>query len=457
MRSGGESVTARLLAWELVRSGLDSPARELARRADELELEARDRGLVRRLVDTEARRRGTLRALVRRFASRKVTPDLAVHLHLGLIQLFFLDRIPDHAAVDQSVGAARATLGEGAARFTNAVLRESLRARREGSIGDLRKDLVLRPWHFDEPLFHDPIEHPLLWAEDALSMPAQIMKRWTHRFGGETARKLALQALSETELSVRNVRISRDELEAEFVRDGIHPRRGAHDRILLVPHDEAELALASAALREGRATVQGESALCAALAVEAREGERVLDLCAAPGGKTAVLAESGASVVACDVSEAKLALLRSTAERLKLVEHIEIVSTADLMDFAPASFDAVLVDAPCSNTGVLARRPQARWRFGPKAKEELVSIQRELFARAAPLVRPGGRLVWSTCSLESDENAHQVKWALAAFGNFELELEHESLPELELGLELGPDRGRGPVDGGYFARLVRPR
>lgn len=438
--------STRVVAWELVRGG-GAPTRAVDRAAEFHGLDARDRGLVRRLVELEARRRGTLRVIVDRVAARKPSSDLAAHLHLGLVQAFFLDRIPDHALVNETVGAVRLTMGEGASRFANAVLRAALALRKEGTSGDPRCDLVARPWHLAEPLFHDPIEHPLLWTEDALSMPAAVFKHWHKRFGPERAKALALQALDEPRLSLRAVRSTGAALLDELRALNVRAELGTHERIVLVDYADAEAALACSALAEGRATVQGASALRAADAVRAKEGEDVLDLCASPGGKTAVLAEAGARVVACDVGPEKLERLASTLARLGLQERVELRNVDELASFAGRGFDAVLVDAPCSNTGVLARRPEARWRFGPASKASLKELQSALAATAVALVRPGGRLVWSTCSLDADENARRAKAIVAAHPEFVLDEEQESLP--------ASAGERGPVDGGYFARLVR--
>jgi 16S rRNA (cytosine967-C5)-methyltransferase len=198
--------------------------------------------------------------------------------------------------------------------------------------------------------------------------------------------------------------------------------------------------------------VQGETALRAAEAVGAAAGERVLDLCSAPGGKTAVLAASGAAVVALDASPERLERARETLARLGLAERVELAVNAPGA-LAGERFDAVLVDAPCSNTGVLAARPEARWRFGPKTKRELGLLQARLLRQGAEHVAPGGRLVWSTCALDADENRRAVEGFLAEHAEFALETEQETLPDPAT----DQASGAGPVDGGYFARLARRR
>ena len=195
-------------------------------------------------------------------------------------------------------------------------------------------------------------------------------------------------------------------------------------------------------------SVQGESALRAAELVGASEGERVLDLCAAPGGKTAVLAETGAQVTACDISEARLDRLSQTVERLGRSDSVEALLIDPEGPAPDGPFDAVLVDAPCSNTGVLGARPGARWRWGPASLRSLGELQSALFERSAACVRPGGRLIWSTCSLSPGENEQRVARFLEAHPGWSLDAEISHLP--------APAGELGPIDGGYAARLLAP-
>ena len=453
----------RYTAWRLLRSGSTTPLRDVDAEAAVRGLDARDRGLLRRLVGTEVRRRATLRAIVRTFARGKPSADYAAHLHLAIVQALFLDRIPDHALASETVRLIEDSCLPADVRNAKGFLHALLLSRTRGHTGNPRRDLIGRPLALDRDVFHDPVQHPLLWAEDALSMPAPLMKGWTQRFGETRAQALARGALEEPDVSLRAVAVDRDALAAELSALGLSVRAGRHPRILLVPAAEAETALNSAALREGRCSVQGESALRAAEAVEAQAGESLLDLCASPGGKCAVLAGAGARVLACDVSEDKLARTRSTLERLRLAQAVELRVSDGTAAVEAGEFDGVLVDAPCTNTGVLAQRPEARWRFGPKAKAELVALQSRLIREGARRVRVGGRLVWSTCSLEADENARLVRAFLAEHQGFSLEAEQESLPG-ESGDEprepaaSGADSpGNAPIDGGYFARLRRYR
>ncbi len=440
----------RHVAWKVLRSGSATPLRDVDSAARAAGLHPRDRGLARALVGTEVRRRGTLRALLKKFAHRPSSADFSAHLHLGFVQLFFMDRVPPHAAVGETVGVVRDTLGASKVRAANAILRAAQRARREGSSGDPRRDLVGRDLHLTEPVFRDPDEHPFLWAEDALSMPAPLMKRWTKRFGEEQARALALLALTEPPVSVRVVDGQRDRALTELLAADLDPRPGRHPHVLLLPAANTEALLASAPFQEGRITVQGEAALLAAEALQPQEGESLLDLCSAPGGKTAVLAASGAKVLASDVGWKKLSLVESTLERLNLRQNVRRVPN-ETGKLGAELFDGVLIDAPCTNTAVLAARPEARWRLGPATKRSLLEAQARLLAQGAKHVRTGGRAVWSSCAFDPDENRRQIERFLAEHPEFTLEAEAETLPDLAT----TQSEGAGPVDGGYFARLRR--
>jgi 16S rRNA (cytosine967-C5)-methyltransferase len=229
---------------------------------------------------------------------------------------------------------------------------------------------------------------------------------------------------------------------------GVQLRGGLHPDIRLASMKSARAIVGSEAFRTGLLTVQGETALRAAELVEARAGERVLDLCAAPGGKTAVLAQTGAHVVACDDDERRVVRLRETLARLlPQATNVEVRVQDGTSGLEPASFDAVLADVPCSNTGVLAARPAARWRFSTQSQQDLAAIQMRLLTDAAACVKPGGRLVYSTCSIEPEENQRRVRAFVAEHPDFVIEREIEALP--------APHGEHGPVDGGYAARLVR--
>ncbi len=478
----------RLTALSILQSKHDLSLRGVDRAARENGLDDRDRALLRKIIGVEVRRRGTLHALANAFAKHKLDPAVRDCLAIGLVQIFFLDTIPDHAAVSETVNAANEAFGPKKAQMINACLRAALRTRRQGTSGDPRRDLPLRSVHLEIPVFHDPAQHPLLWAGEALSMPVALMKRWIRRYGEERAYDLARDALEEPDISLRLCRpeaVALDAGAANPVSPGSEPsgidagsdkqigfevphlelralelpalelpgvelRNGLHPDIRLASMKSARTIVASEAFSAGRLTVQGETAMRAAELVGAQAGERILDLCAAPGGKTAVLAQTGAHVVACDDDERRVVRLRETLARLLPgATNVDVRVQDGTTGLEPASFDAVLVDVPCSNTGVLAARPAARWRFSTQSQQDLATVQTRLLADASACVKPGGRLVYSTCSIEPEENQRRVRAFIAEHVHFAIEREIEALPS--------PHGEHGPVDGGYAARLIRAR
>lgn len=436
---------SRVVAWSVLRAGHPAPLQLVDELAAERELDARDTALARRLIGSEIRHRGTLRAVVQHFAHRKLKPNLVTHLHLGVAQLLYFDRVPDHAALSETCGAVHETVGQSKVPVVNGILRNVQRALREGHVGNPRRDVVGRELSFEQDVFRDRQEHPYLWAEDALSIPSALMKRWTKRHGTEAAERLARFFLKEPPLVLRTVHGDRDALVSELEALDVSARPGSRATSIVCDSEHTSTVVQSAAFTEGRLTVQGETATAAAELVEAHEGERVLDLCAAPGGKTAVLAQAGASVVACDVNPGRLERVAGTCQRLGLSERVRLLESDGTAAVHDETFDAVLVDAPCSNTGVLGARPAARWRYGPRSKASLLELQSRLLAEASERVRSGGRLVWSTCSLEPEEDGQLVRGFLEAHPEWELDTEALTLPDAE----------NGPWDGGYAARMLR--
>lgn len=444
----------RHAAFQCLRSPSQKPLLEVDRAARERDLGPRDKGLLRRIVGTEIRRRGTLRAVVGAFSHHKPKPDLATFLRIGLAQILFMDRVPEHAAVSETVRACSDTLGLSKGRIINGVLRNVLREMREGKSGDLTRDIDGRNIHFDFPLFRDPKVHPHLWAEDAFSIPNALHKKWATRYGMDEANDMARAAQEEPALSIRITSAQGESIETlreEFQELGIETiPSSSHPRIFLAPADATGAIIGSTAFEEGRITIQGEHAVRAAEAAGNVEGLDVLDLCSAPGGKTAVLAERGpARMIATDISAHRMARMTSAFERLRITTP-EMVAMNGVDGLAPGVlFDVVFLDAPCSNTGVLAQRPGARWRYGPKSQTELTTLQARLIREAAPRVKIGGALVYSTCSLETEENDRIIRSFLKEAGKnaWEIEQERTSRP--------GTFESGGPVDGGYAVRLRR--
>ncbi len=373
------------------------------------ELDAEDRALCHELVLGVLRRRLWLDRVLARYAGRDPAAlDSPVRraLRLGLYQLRFLTRTPAHAAVNESVQIIHAARLRSAAPLVNAVLRRATR---------------------------EPDYDPAAGIADALeriavetSHPAWLVARWVGAFGETEAQAFArannepaplafrLNPLREKSGAVvERLRAAGAEVSASRVAPGAW-------RVGQAGADAALLLRVLAG--EGAAYMQDEASQLVAHVLDAREGERVLDACAAPGSKTthiATLMRDGGLVVAGDVHRHRLRVVGELAARqgLSIVRAVALDAEASL-PFAPGSFDRVLVDAPCTGTGTLRHNPEIRWRITPDDIAELSSRQLRILSNAARAVRPGGRLVYSTCSVEPEENEGVAAQFLKASGDF---------------------------------------
>jgi 16S rRNA (cytosine967-C5)-methyltransferase len=359
-------------------------------------LDTRDRGLATELV------LGTLRwqrrldwALAR--ASRRPLEDLApwvrALLRLTVYQLEFLDRIPPRAAVHEAVELAKARRSPGTAAFVNGVLR--------ALAGEPR------PWPV--PTAESAVEALALRT----SQPTWLVERWVLRYGPAEAEELALAMNATPPVVVRanTLRLSVDMVAAALRAAGVGPaptRFAPEGFSLERPGDLRALR----PLREGSAAVQDEAAMLVGHALGPMPGETVADVCAAPGTKTthlAALMGNRGRIVAADPHAGRLGLLREACARLgATIVEPRLADVQTLATDLGAVCDRVLVDAPCSNLGVLRRNPDGKWRRHPGDFETLVSAQARILEAAAVLLRPGGVLVYATCSLEPEENEEVV-------------------------------------------------
>jgi 16S rRNA (cytosine967-C5)-methyltransferase len=396
-------------------------------------LEERDRALARALVGTVLRRLGTLRHLLGLLLDRGPPPQaprVETALLIGAAQILFLN-VPDHAAVDLSVRLVRAD-GQALhfAGLVNAVLR---RLTREGAA--------------------------LLAALDmpALDTPDWLLARWAATYGAVTAHAIAAANGNEPALDL-TVK-SDPEFWAAKLDGRVLPtgavRTLAHGAVSALP-----------GFAEGAWWVQDAAAALPARLLGEVRGRRVADLCAAPGGKTAQLASAGALVTAVDRAPGRLKRLAENLERLSLRADLVCADAAEWT--AERKFDAVLLDAPCSSTGTIRRHPDVPWLKSAADIAQLAGLQRRLIDRAAILVRPGGTLVYCTCSLEPEENEAVVAGLLERdasvrrapiapadiFGRDEFISKDGALRTLPCQLADADSRFAG-LDGFYAARLVK--
>jgi len=411
----------------------------------------RERGLLTELAYGTLRQQGTLDVVASAFSRRPLESLDAVAriaMRLALYQILYLDRIPASAAVDQAVGWTRGRAGPGAAGFVNGVLRNALRGIVGPATGpeDARRDLPREDGsalRFADPLFPDVGLAPAGNLGARYSMPTWLVERRLARWGPARTTAVLRAEQMRPGVTLRVRRGGADALRESLKSVDPHVRLGPVDGSVLLPGGEGG---GLGVIAQGLAYVQDASAQRVAPLLEPRAGQRLLDLCAAPGGKALHLADllaTAGEVVASDVDARKV---EGLAELAKLVPPGVRWSTLRVAEsgplpFEPQSFDGILVDAPCSNTGVLRRRVEARWRITPQSPAELAAVQLGLLKRALPLLKPEGRLVYSTCSLEPEENEGVVAALLAAEPGW----------RAEGGLDVAPT---SDADGG-FARVLR--
>jgi 16S rRNA (cytosine967-C5)-methyltransferase len=448
---------ARRLAFDTVRATFEEDARtERAFRegAEALGLAGRERAQAQRLAYGAVQRRGTADAAIERLAERStrlLDPPLLAALRLGLYDLLFADATPDHAAVDQAVELTKRSGAGHAAGLVNAVLRRAARER-----GALRRELL------------DDDSTPER-AAVAYSAPLWLAQTWWQELGAETARALlaACNEPAELALRVNTLRASREEALAALREAGVEAAPAEGPWPLAPPEQVVVAGRVGEALAErvaaGELTPQSRASAAVVEVLDPQPGEHVLDLCAGPGIKTGQIAArmgDRGEVVSVEADPERAAEVAGQAERLGLRSVTVIEADAAAAEL-PAGFDRVLVDAPCSDLGTLALRPDARWRKSPRGVERLAELQRRILARAAAALRPGGTLVYSTCTISRRENEDVVAALLAASAA-------EGAPSLSLDdlgsgapalasphdgrcLQIRPDRDR--TTGFFIARL----
>lgn len=351
----------------------------------------------------------------------KLDPEILIALRLGAFQLLYLDRIPARAAIDDSVELAKQAGHHFASGMVNAVLRKLAVAPKTADGTEPLKGTGFGPFSNSEELIGALNSEETCSQESAaglaLSMahPAWMVERWIGFYGLEAARNLCRHGQTQPALAIR---LTSPAVEAELTQAGIQLQPG---QLLTAARTvNSGDVTAAAAFTEGRVRIQDEgSQLIAELAAtDLDQGVRsILDACAAPGGKTLILAERNpqARVLACESSPQRLASLRK-----RLAGHADRVECclADVASLAEdAAFDLVLADVPCSGTGTLGRNPEIRHRLRPEDLSRQAERQRAILHAALRAVRPGGRVVYSTCSLEPEENEQVVASVLAEAPN----------------------------------------
>jgi len=401
-------------------------------------LEPRDRRWARELVYGMLRRRGWIDALLDplvRTGLARVDADVVDLLRLGTQQLLFMGSVPPYAAIAQTVELAKRAHGLGASRFVNAVLRRV----------DRERDRL-----------HVPLpESPLEALAVELSHPAWLVQRWGERWGLDETRRLLEANNTEAPLVARPVRTTAEELRRSLAAAGVEtaPAPLVDDSIVLTGGLSSLTELG--AFRQGHFHLQDPASTLVTRYAAIEPGSRVADLCAAPGGKAVELSRTAGQVFASDLSTLRLERVRANVARLEA--HRVFPYVADARSPAVRSMDVVLIDVPCTGTGTFRRHPDARWRLRASDLAMLGVLQRQILRAAADVVRPGGLLIYSTCSLEPEENDAPVDGFLADHAEWTLEPPAAGAVPDEV-LDAGRLRvlpQRHGTDGAFAARLRR--
>jgi 16S rRNA (cytosine967-C5)-methyltransferase len=455
----GRVSPVRALAFAVLRATFEDGAfteRAFRAEADQSGLGGRDRAQAQRLAYGSVQRRGTSDVAIERLAGRStrlLDPPVLAALRLGLYELLFADATPDHAAVDQAVELAKDAGAAHASGLVNAVLRRAVRERAQLTAALLGDD-----------------SNPAA-AAVADSAPRWLAEMWWEELGAEAARATlaACNQRAEVAMRVNSLRGDREAMLARLREAGVEARLPEADWPLAAPGmvviDGRTGEAVPGAVAAGELTPQSRGSAAVVEVLDPREGDHVLDLCAGPGIKTGQIAErmgDRGEVISVELEPARAEEVAAQARRLGLRSVTVIEADGRQAAFGPG-FDRVLLDAPCSDLGALASRPDARWRKSPKAIQRLTEIQDELLRSAAAVLRPGGTLVYSTCTISRRENEDRIASLLEA-------AEAGEVPALELDdlgaraprlassaeprcLQLRPDRDR--TTGFFIARLVK--
>lgn len=417
----------------------------------ETRLPASERGLATELACGIVRRQGTLDAILKSLVARpanQVEVSLWTILRIGVYQIMMLDGVPSHAAVHETVELCKRAGRMRWSGFVNGVLRGATRL----VTGEFQTSPSSSAIPIDQerhrqlvkPVFPDPQADFVGYLAAAYSYPRWLIERWSKRYDRKELIRICGWYNSPPSLVVRanSLRSDTETMVSRFQDAGVTVTPLQNTECLMIQSDVRVDELPG--YDEGLFAIQDYSASCAAVRLAPKPGQRVWDVCAAPGGKSCHLAaimQNEGEVLATDIRSDRLRMIDMNAHRLgaKIIRTNLVDEPGRRMPDGP--FDAILIDVPCSNTGVLAKRPEARWRITEHGLQELSEVQARLLRQSLERLPPGGRLVYSTCSIETSENEDLVRRVLKTFPKVRIVEEETFVP------------GR-PADGAYQALLV---
>jgi 16S rRNA (cytosine967-C5)-methyltransferase len=428
-------------------------------------LSEEDKRFATELAYGTCRQRITLDLLIEKQSSRpmrRIDPFVLQILRVGLYQLIYLERTPDFAAVDQAVRQAKAGELRGADQFVNALLRSILRnitdcSESQRSLLPVQKNSAC---HFKSNILPDPKKNIAKYLSGAYAHPLWLIERWLKQFDVETVKSICQANNERPSLTLRVNRIHCSDEHLMSLFDQSELQYLHHDSAIQMLHPVNPRRLPG--FDEGYFSVQDLTAMHVAPLLAPQPGQRILDLCAAPGGKTTHLAElmnNKGEIIACDIDVERLERVAENCQRLgiSMVKTCLPHEVGELVE-QEGLFDLVLIDAPCSNSGVLARRVEVRHLLRTGGLQQLARKQKEIVNKAIGWVRDGGRILYSTCSIDRAENQGVVQSLLTDRPDLRMIQEKLTLPNPQL--QCQGDQGE-PVageqrlwcDGGYSAVL----
>ncbi|MHC4642145.1 MAG: 16S rRNA (cytosine(967)-C(5))-methyltransferase RsmB [Planctomycetota bacterium] len=411
------------------------------------------------LVFGTIRNRAVIDKVIAEFSGRpveRIQPKLLNIVRVASFELIYCPQTPEYSIVNEAVNMAKALARKKQTGFVNAVLRQVTRHVQNRQIllsqADPQKTLpqtLSTGCQFDTEILADPHTSPAEYFSIAFSLPEWLITDWLNEFSEQQVRQICFASNRRPGIYIRpnTLKTTTQQLAEKFHAEDVDFEIVPLDnlqasRMIKIRSPRAITELPG--FKEGLFTVQDITAVLPARLLNPRPEWKILDLCAAPGTKTTQLAElteDSAKIIATDIDTERLKSVNENTARLQ----ITCVNILPYEQVLNSKFDAVLLDVPCSNTGVLAKRIEVRYRVSPKAVKELAKTQASLLAAAAKMLKPKGRICYSTCSIQTAENSRLVKDFLRQNPAFELQSELLTLPSAE-----GFDR-----DGGYFAIITR--
>ncbi len=377
----------------------------LSEQIEKNELTVQDKNFMTELVYGTLQHEQLLNFYVTPFFNGKVKAWVRILIQMTLYQMLFLDSVPEHAAISEAVKIAKKRGGQFNGKLVNAILREMTRTPLPSldTIKDEAERLAVETSH-----------------------PLWLIKLWSKQFGWEKTIQMARANNERVNVTIRvnGVRGTREELKQKLESDGITCEYGnlSQDALVILKGN----VIKTKAFEQGWFYVQDESSMLVARALKPKHHSKVLDTCSAPGGKTTHVAElmrQTGTVYAHDVYEHKIKLIEDNVKRLGLTNVVATLQDATTLNerYESDSFDAVLVDAPCSGLGILRRHPEVKITKQPSDLDEIMMIQKKILNTVAPLVKVGGTLVYSTCTVNRKENDKMVEQFLAQHPEYELD------------------------------------